>query len=326
MTMFPSPFLSIIIPTYNSAVTLVKLLKSIEDSSSKDYEVLVVDDGSTDETPKVVKNFDLRYFRRKKSSGGPALPRNLGASYARGKILVFVDHDVILFKDTLKKLGARFKNPKTGAVVGSYALEPANPSFFSHYKSLRDYAYHTFLRNPKFRAFGFGGWISAVRSDIFKKSGGFNEKNILLEDWEFGAKLTKITPILFDTKIKVRHHFPSFGQTVKIFFRRSQAFAKLFRRKKQFYSAAATPQEALVGALAVTTIIFFGLALWKPIFGWLFLAALALEFLLNLNLWLFVFKKKGLLFLLAAFATAHFLYWVIYAGAIFSLFNLKENQ
>lgn len=326
MTMSQRPLLSLIIPTYNSAATLAKLLKSIENSSFKDYEVLVVDDGSTDETTDVVKNFDLRYFRRKKSSGGPAAPRNLGAKYARGKILVFVDHDVILFEDTLKKLASRFKNPKVGAVVGSYALEPANPSFFSHYKSLRDYAYHTFLRNPKLRASGFGGWISAVRAGIFKKTGGFNEKNILLEDWEFGEKLTHFTPILFDTKVKVRHHFPSFRQTVKIFFRRSQAFVKLFRQKKQFYSAAATPQEALVGALAVTTIIFFGLAFWKTVFWWFLLGALVLEFLLNLKLWLFVFKKRGLLFLLAAFATAYFLYWVIYAGAIFSFFNPRQSQ
>ncbi len=86
---------SIIIPTFNRADKLRKALESVLNQTFCDYEVLVMDDGSTDETRKVVESFnDARLFYDwAPNSGGPAAPRNRGLNFAKGTYIAFLDAD-----------------------------------------------------------------------------------------------------------------------------------------------------------------------------------------------------------------------------------------
>lgn len=94
---------SVIIPFYNEEEYLKKCLESLKNQSFQDFEVIVIDDGSTDETVKKIKQLNnLTIFSQKHQGPGPA--RNLGASKARGEILVFIDADMIFEKDFLKTL------------------------------------------------------------------------------------------------------------------------------------------------------------------------------------------------------------------------------
>ena len=90
------PFFSIIIPTYNRAEKLRRALASLETQSFRDFEVIVCDDGSTDDTGQVVKSFTekfpLRYLREE-NWGGPARPRNNGLKLACGEWVCFLDAD-----------------------------------------------------------------------------------------------------------------------------------------------------------------------------------------------------------------------------------------
>jgi len=98
---------SIIIPTYNEAFDLEKCLRSLSEQSFRDFEIIIVDDGSTDKTPEVLKNLkqvvnSLKLLEQK--HGGAGMARNLGAKSASGDILVFVDADMTFDEDFLKKL------------------------------------------------------------------------------------------------------------------------------------------------------------------------------------------------------------------------------
>lgn len=87
------PRVSVIIPTYNGAAFIAETLRSVLAQTFRNYEVLVVDDGSTDDTAAVVRSFghEVRYFY--KENGGPGAARNFGLRHARGEYIALLDHD-----------------------------------------------------------------------------------------------------------------------------------------------------------------------------------------------------------------------------------------
>lgn len=101
-----NPSVSVIIPTYNRAHLLGRAIQSVLNQTYKDFEIIVVDDGSTDNTEEVMKGFDdrrIRYIRLSQNSGGSSVPRNIGLKAARGEYIASLDDDDFwLDKDKLK--------------------------------------------------------------------------------------------------------------------------------------------------------------------------------------------------------------------------------
>jgi len=90
-----NPTVSVIIPTYNRAHTIGRAIKSVLNQTYQDFEIIVVDDGSTDNTEEVVKSFRdkrIRYIQHKKNKGAAAA-RNTGIKSAKGKYIAFQDSD-----------------------------------------------------------------------------------------------------------------------------------------------------------------------------------------------------------------------------------------
>jgi glycosyltransferase involved in cell wall biosynthesis len=89
-------FVSVVIPTYNRANDLERCLKSLQNQSFKNFEILVCDDGSTDNTEEVIRRFDsiltIQYIKDE-NFGGPARPRNNGIKKANGNVIAFLDSD-----------------------------------------------------------------------------------------------------------------------------------------------------------------------------------------------------------------------------------------
>lgn len=91
--------ISIIIPTYNEEKYLPRLLESIKNQTRQDFEVIVADSDSTDQTRQIAQGFGAKIVR----GGKPAHGRNQGARIAQGQYLVFLDADVVLANDFFEK-------------------------------------------------------------------------------------------------------------------------------------------------------------------------------------------------------------------------------
>ena len=104
------PLVSVIIPMYNSAKFIEQTLESLLYQTFKDFEVVVVDDCSTDNSVEVVENFSehfggrLHVIKLPKNTGTPSLPRNVGINFALGKYIAFLDSDDLYTKTALEEL------------------------------------------------------------------------------------------------------------------------------------------------------------------------------------------------------------------------------
>lgn len=98
------PQVSIIIPTYNSAPFLAETLESVFAQTYRNYEIILVDDGSTDNTRDLVSTYGdrIRYLHQD-NSGGPARPRNVAIEHARGKYICVFDSDDLMLPDKLER-------------------------------------------------------------------------------------------------------------------------------------------------------------------------------------------------------------------------------
>ena len=115
---------SVIMPCHNGAIYLASAIQSVLDQTWKDWELLVVDDGSTDNSVEIIKGFAqkdsrIQCIELKKPSGSPTLPRNTGIQAAQGRFIAFLDCDDMWLPTKLEKQLPLFEDEKT-AVVFSY--------------------------------------------------------------------------------------------------------------------------------------------------------------------------------------------------------------
>lgn len=109
-----NPFFTIIVPSYNRAELILKTINSVLDQTFNDFELIVVDDGSTDDTDNVVKVItDKRFFYYKKQNGERGATRNFGIRKAKGQYITFIDSDDLMYPhalqnawDAIDKLGS----------------------------------------------------------------------------------------------------------------------------------------------------------------------------------------------------------------------------
>ena len=183
-----SGLISVIVPFFNAAAHLEPCLQALGRSERCPFEVILVDDGSTDASPQIARRFaDLLVTLS--SSRGPALARNRGAEAARGDILVFLDADVYCYPDTLSKIRHMFETrPEYDALIGSYDDDPVETDFFSRYKNLTHHFVH---QNASPEASTFWTGCGAIRRHVFQQLHGFNEgyRRPSIEDIELGYRL-----------------------------------------------------------------------------------------------------------------------------------------
>jgi len=197
--------LSVVIPVYNGAAFLARCLASLQQSTWRDFECIVVDDGSTDDSRAVAAGHGASVLALD-ARGGPARARNRGAALARGEILMFLDADVCVHADTLALAERHLREcPGTDAVMGSYDDTPADPHLVSQYKNLfHHYVHHT----SRTEAWTFWAGCGAIRRQVFGDLGGFDEAyaHPSIEDIELGYRLrARGYRIALDPRIQVTH-------------------------------------------------------------------------------------------------------------------------
>ena len=193
---------SVITPTYNRGYILWETIQSIQKQSWPYWELLIIDDGSTDETRKVIREFQtdprIHYFHKK--NGGSSSARNLGLEKASCDIITYVDSDDLIFSDYLLIAKEHFERhpEKTFALVnGNFKIEIYNKDGFIEKSEQIGLSYP---RNPTIQ--NFYDW----KMKILAGTGCFHKRNVFdkhkvrwrnvspVEDLEFLMQLSRVDP------------------------------------------------------------------------------------------------------------------------------------
>lgn len=185
---------SVIMPTYNRKNMIGRAIESVLNQTFKDYELIIVDDGSTDGTEenlrKIVKeNSRIYYF--KQENKGPSSARNFGISKAKGNYLAFLDTDNIWHPNFLEvMMDVLEKNPDYMMAYGSQNLLLVSPSKKGELsiiaRKVRSEKYNSIrLTNENFIDVN----SVVLRTKVFDELGGFDESLKSLEDWDLFARI-----------------------------------------------------------------------------------------------------------------------------------------
>jgi glycosyltransferase involved in cell wall biosynthesis len=314
--------ISVIIPVYNDADNLERCLNRLFLSTFEDFECIVVDDGSTDASAAVARCHDVNLIQI--SNAGPAAARNQGARQARGRILFFIDADVLCHADTLEKVYQAFQRDNIDAVFGTYDDEPAHKGVVSQFKNL----YHRFThQRAREEAHTFWAGCGAIRRDIFLDMGGFNTKyrKPMIEDIELGYRLTKAGyRIRLIKALQVKHLKKwTLIQLIKTdVFQRGIPWTILMlkNRKLQNDLNVGKGQRICVALVFSLVLLFFLPSLYGLLYA--FFAILAV-ILINFKLYLFFLYKRGFVFSIKALFL-HLLYY-LYSGISFLIGNVQYH-
>lgn len=207
MNALPSrPFISVVIPVYNGGDGFRQCLTGLASTTYAQWEAIVVDDGSTDGSDGLAREFGFKVVSSPAPQGGPAIARNEGAKVAKGEILFFVDADVVIRPGTLTQVAHNFTHhPTISACFGSYDDQPADPNFLSQYKNLQHHYVH---QTAQEEASTFWSGCGAIRRDVFLEMNGFTTRygRPCIEDIELGYRLRAAGySIRLDKALQVTH-------------------------------------------------------------------------------------------------------------------------
>lgn len=187
------PTVSVIIPTYNRAHLVGRAIRSVLNQTYQDFEVIVVDDGSTDNTEEVVKSFNdsrIRYVRHEQNRGGAAA-RNTGIKMAQGEYIAFQDSDDEWLPEKLEKQMKVFENApaKVGVVYTGFWSIEGNVKKYSLDREIRhkEGDIHSQILQGNFIATP----TAVVKKVCFEKAGMFDERLPRLQDWELWIRVSK---------------------------------------------------------------------------------------------------------------------------------------
>lgn len=197
------PIVSIIIPVFNEERYLAECLKSLMalDYEKSHYEVILVDNGSTDKSLEIAKNYPINIFVKENVKVGAV--RNYGVTQAKGEYIVFLDSDCVVEPNWLMYGVSRIQSTKNLVLGGQYLLRE-NPSWLEKYWVLNNSRSQIYLTTL------VGGCIF-IRKSTFIALQGFNEKLNSGEDSDLTYRL-KISgsDVEIDPKLSVIHlGFPS---------------------------------------------------------------------------------------------------------------------
>lgn len=208
---------SVIIPLYNKEQTIRRSLESVRSQTYRNFEVIVVDDGSTDRSFSVARNFtgieSYRCFSQQ--NRGPGAARNAGAAMARGELLAFLDADDEWLPQFLEQSVVRMERHKDcAATVSGYLEFPAG-------KSREQWWRQRGLLEGSFNVSSSTGtscllahldymcpWSTIVRAPVFEKWGGFFERNrcVYAEDSYLWIKILFNEKVFFSFEPLVKFH------------------------------------------------------------------------------------------------------------------------
>ena len=315
------PFVSVVTPVYNGSKFLAKCLDAISASTYKTYEIIVVDDSSTDNSAEIARKKGATVFQLSQQSG-PAAARNYAAKKARGNILFFVDADVLIQKNTIARMVTNFnENPDIVAVFGSYDDKPEEGNFLSQYKNL---THHFIHQQSDKEAATFWAGCGAIRKEVFHKVGGYDQDRYpepSIEDIELGYRIKRNgLRIMLDKVLQVKHLKQwRFGSLLRAdILCRAVPWSKLILESRERVNDLNLRRShkistALTG-LSLGMLLF---SFFEPRLLYCILLSLSIILILNYKYYSFFLRLKGAKFTALVFPMHLFHYF--YSGVSFLL-------
>jgi cellulose synthase/poly-beta-1,6-N-acetylglucosamine synthase-like glycosyltransferase len=317
---------SIVIPAYNAAKTLPDTLIALQNQSvsSEDYEVIVVDDGSTDETAALARRFGAKCVTQ--PNRGPAAARNNGARVAKGDIILFTDADCVPDRDWIRQMTLPFRNERTVGVKGAYRTRQtelvarfAQAEFEDRYDLLKKVAAIDMVDT----------YSAAFRREVFIKIGLFDESFPVAnnEDTELSYRLCAAGYLLeFNPEALVYHRHPdSFTKYLRLKYKRGYWRMVVYRNYsgkafKDTYTPVVIKLQTLTAALSLpvtlSSLVFPKLL---TVTAWLYLGIMASSAAFSIK----TFKKDPVVGLISpAVVLGRAIAFAL--GSLFSVFHRRK--
>ncbi|ACJ16102.1 glycosyltransferase [Thermococcus onnurineus NA1] len=215
-----TPKVSLIIPAYNEGERILRAIKSALAQDYPDFEVIVVDDGSEDDTYEIassIKDPRLRIYR--KEHGGKAKALNFGLAKASGEIIATTDADSELDKNALKGLVRRFHSDEILGVGGQVRI--MGSSFLERAQDIEHLRIAMFRRAKELDDLSLApGPIAAFRREALERIGGFVED--IVEDYATTKAIKKLGKVVYAPMAKVYTEMP-------------KTLSKLWRQRKRWF-------------------------------------------------------------------------------------------
>ena len=306
--------LSIVVPVYNDPGNLAECLAALRAAMIPGCELIVVDDASPDDASAAVARQAGATVIRLEQNSGPAAARNRGVAAATGDVVFFVDADVAVAPDAVRRVSDAFEaSPELGAVFGSYDDTPRAPAMVSQYRNL---LHHWVHQQGNEEASTFWAGCGAVRRACFLEVGGFDAirfRRPAIEDIELGYRLRRRGyRIRLDKQLQGKHFKGwTLGSVI-----RTDIQSRAIPWSRLALEGGGAPNDLnlklgqrLSGILVLLALAALTLAPLRPIFLWVAAAALAAVTVMNWPLYRFFLARRGVWFLARALPL-HWLYYL----------------
>jgi len=201
------PTVSVITPTYNRAHLVGRAIQSVLDQTYQDFEIIVVDDASVDETEDVVKSFTdnrINYIRHQRNKGGSS-GRNTGIKAATGELVGFLDSDDEWLPNKLEKEIGKFQTLSNDVAVVycgfCYVSEKSGEIVSKVIPNLRGNVYAKLIEGCI-----LGSPTPLIRKNCFQKAGFFDETFPSYQDWDMWIRLSRYYEFDFVPDILAKCH------------------------------------------------------------------------------------------------------------------------
>jgi glycosyltransferase involved in cell wall biosynthesis len=202
---------SVVIPTYNASNFLIKAIQSVINQTYKNWELIIVDDGSTDQTRQIVEEFQkkdsrIKYFFQNNKGQGAA--RNLGIKNASGNYIAFLDSDDEFFENKLERVISYFEKDKNigliytdAIIIGGHLYNKRRSEIFTPYSGniYTKLLFNNFITTS----------TVVVRRGVLQDCGLFDESDLLrnFEDYDLWLRIAKKYKIEYIPEVLTKYYY-----------------------------------------------------------------------------------------------------------------------
>jgi glycosyltransferase involved in cell wall biosynthesis len=199
-----APLVSVIIPTYNRAAMVGRAIESVLAQSFRDYELIVVDDGSDDGTGQALSGYRDRITVLRQSNRGVSAARNRGIRQSKGRLIAFLDSDDLWLPEKLSRQISFFRDRPEALICQTEEIWIRNGRRVNPKKRHRKLSGDIFL--PSLELCLVSPSAVMLRRPLFDKIGWFDESLPACEDYDLWLRISSRHPVyLIDTPLTVKH-------------------------------------------------------------------------------------------------------------------------